>query len=152
MTLPGRDGMVVRLDLTCATAGHPRVVPILELVALVRIAVVVVLVASGLVVLYGLILDRSGQNIAFTVAGLAVLGLTLAFISAWFLTRALTDARWGRTGRLTARRGHGRALRDRRGRMPRGRVDLRLHPRLTERTRRTLGYTPPVAGPHRLEA
>ena len=59
-------------------------------------AVVVVLVASGLVVLYGLILDRSGQNIAFTVAGLAVLGLTLAFISAWFLTRALTDARWGR--------------------------------------------------------
>jgi len=67
-------------------------------VALVRIAVVVVLVASGLVVLYGLILDRSGQNIAFTVAGLAVLGLTLAFISAWFLTRALTDARWGRTG------------------------------------------------------
>jgi hypothetical protein len=67
-------------------------------VALVRIAVVVVLVASGLVVLYGMILDRSGQNIAFTVAGLAVLGLVLAFISAWFLTRALTDARWGRTG------------------------------------------------------
>jgi hypothetical protein len=67
-------------------------------VVLVRIAVVVVLVASALVVLYGLILDRTGQNIAFTVAGLAVLGLTLAFVSAWFLTRALTDARWGRTG------------------------------------------------------
>jgi hypothetical protein len=66
-------------------------------VVLVRIAVVVVLIASGLVVLYGLILDRSGQNIAFTVAGLAVLGLTLAFVSAWFLSRALTDARWGRT-------------------------------------------------------
>ena len=49
-------------------------------VALVRIAVVAVLVASGLVVFYGLILDRSGQNIAFTVAGLAVFGLTLAFI------------------------------------------------------------------------
>ena len=64
---------------------------------LVRIAVVVVMVASGLVVLYGLILDRTGQNIAFTVAGLAVLGLTLAFVSAWFLSRALTDARWGRT-------------------------------------------------------
>ena len=55
------------------------------------------MVAAGLVVLYGLILDRSGQNIAFTVAGLAVLGLTLAFTSAWFLSRALTDARWGRT-------------------------------------------------------
>jgi hypothetical protein len=67
-------------------------------VTVVRIAVVVVLIASGLVVFYGLILDRSGQNIAFTVAGLAVFGLTLAFISAWFLSRALTDARWGRTG------------------------------------------------------
>lgn len=65
--------------------------------ALVRIAVVVVMVVSALVVLYGLILDRSGQNIAFTVAGLAVLGLSLAFTSAWFLARALTDARWGRT-------------------------------------------------------
>jgi hypothetical protein len=67
-------------------------------VAFVRIAVVVVLIASGLVVFYGLILDRSGQNIAFTVAGLAVFGLTLAFIAAWFLGRALTDARWGRSG------------------------------------------------------
>ena len=66
--------------------------------ALVRIAVVVVMVAAGLVVLYGLILDRTGQNLAFTVAGLAVLGLTLAFTSAWFLSRALTDARWGHTG------------------------------------------------------
>ena len=66
-------------------------------VALVRIAVVVVMVVAGIVVLYGLILDRSGQNIAFTVAGLAVLGLALAFTSAWFLSRALADARWGRT-------------------------------------------------------
>lgn len=64
---------------------------------LVRIAVVVVLVVSGLVVFYGLILDRTGQNIAFTVAGLVVLGLTMAFIAAWFLGRALTDARWGRS-------------------------------------------------------
>jgi hypothetical protein len=67
-------------------------------VTLVRISVVVVLIASGLVVLYGMILDRSGQNIAFTVAGLAVFGLTMAFIAAWFLMRALTDARWGRSG------------------------------------------------------
>lgn len=66
--------------------------------ALVRIAVVVVMLVAGLIVLYGLILDRTGQNIAFTVAGLAVLGLTLAFVSAWFLSRALKDARWGRTG------------------------------------------------------
>ena len=63
-----------------------------------RIAVVVVLVGSGLVVFYGLILDRTGQNIAFTVAGLVVFGLTMAFMAAWFLGRALTDARWGRSG------------------------------------------------------
>jgi hypothetical protein len=62
-----------------------------------RIAVVVVLIASGLVVFYGLVLDRTGQNIAFTVAGLVVFGLAMAFIAAWFLSRALTDARWGRS-------------------------------------------------------
>lgn len=65
---------------------------------LARIAVVVVLVASGLLAFYGMVLDRSGQNIAFTVAGLAIFGLTMAFIAAWFLGRALTDARWGRSG------------------------------------------------------
>ena len=64
----------------------------------VRLAVVLVLILSGLVVFYGFILDRSSQNIAFIVAGLAVFGLTLAFIAAWFLVRALTDARWGRSG------------------------------------------------------
>lgn len=62
---------------------------------LVRLAVLFVLVASGLVVFYGLILDRTGQNIAFTVAGLAVFGLTLAFVAAWFFVTALTAARWG---------------------------------------------------------
>lgn len=65
---------------------------------LVRIAVVVVLILSGLVVFYGLILDRSGQNIAFTVAGLVVFGITLAFVAAWCLQRALANARWGRSG------------------------------------------------------
>jgi hypothetical protein len=67
-------------------------------VTLVRIAVIVVLVLSGLVVFYGLILDRSGQNIAFTVAGLVVFGITLAFVAAWFLKHALAAARWGRSG------------------------------------------------------
>jgi hypothetical protein len=66
-------------------------------VAFARIAVVVVLVAAGLVVLYGMVLDRSGQNRAFIVPGLIVLGLTLTFVSAWFLSRALKDARWGRS-------------------------------------------------------
>lgn len=69
-----------------------------RLVTPLRIAVVLILVASGFVAFYGMILDRSGQNIAFTIAGLTVFGLTMAFVSAWFLTRALTDARWGRSG------------------------------------------------------
>lgn len=63
-----------------------------------RIAVVVLLILSGLVVFYGLVLDRSGQNIAFTVIGLLVFGLCMAFIAAWFLSRALAEARRGRTG------------------------------------------------------
>jgi hypothetical protein len=63
-----------------------------------RIAVVVLLVLSGLVVVYGLIFDRSGANIALTIAGLLVFGLCMVFISAWFLGRALGDARRGRTG------------------------------------------------------
>jgi hypothetical protein len=61
-----------------------------------RIATIVVLLASGAVVFYGLLLDRSGQNVAFTVAGLAVMGGTLAFVAAWFLGRALAAARQGR--------------------------------------------------------
>lgn len=68
----------------------------------VRLAVILVLVVSGAVVFYGMILDRTGQNIAFTVAGLAVLGGTLAFVAAWFLMRALTAARWGHGGRALA--------------------------------------------------
>jgi hypothetical protein len=66
-------------------------------VTVARITVVLVLIASGAVTFYGLVLDRTGQNILFTVIGLAVFGVTLAFIAAWFLMRALTDARWGRT-------------------------------------------------------
>jgi hypothetical protein len=68
-------------------------------VTIVRVAAVLVLVASGVVVFYGLVLDRTGQNIAFTVAGLAVLGGTLAFVSAWFLVTSLRAAREGRGGR-----------------------------------------------------
>jgi hypothetical protein len=64
----------------------------------VRLAIILVLAASGAVVFYGLLLDRSGQNVAFTVAGLAVMGGTLAFVAAWFLGRALSAARDGRSG------------------------------------------------------
>ena len=65
----------------------------------VRVAVALVMLAAGLVVFYGLVLDRTGQNVAFTVAGLAVLGLTSAFVAAWFFVSALTQARLGRAAR-----------------------------------------------------
>ena len=65
---------------------------------LARLAVIVLLVLSGVLAFYGLVLDRSGQNITFTVIGLLVFGLCLVFGAAWLLGRALTDARRGRTG------------------------------------------------------
>jgi hypothetical protein len=61
-----------------------------------RIAAVVLLVLSGLVIVYGLLFDRSGTNIAVTIVGLLMFGLCMAFIAAWFLGRALGDARRGR--------------------------------------------------------
>ena len=68
-----------------------------------RVVVALVLVVSGIVAFYGLILDRSGQNTVFVVAGLAVFGLALVFVAIWLFSRALNDARWGRAGRaLTA--------------------------------------------------
>lgn len=48
---------------------------------IVRVILLVALVASAAVVVYGLLFDRSGQAIAFTVAGLLVLGVTSAVIS-----------------------------------------------------------------------
>ena len=63
---------------------------------LVRLGVAALLVASGVVVLCGLVFDRTGQNIAFTVAGLAVFGVLSAFVAAWFLFASLRAARQGR--------------------------------------------------------
>ena len=65
----------------------------------VRLAVVLLLVASGLVVFYGLVLDRSGQNIVFTVLGLGVFGLTLVFVASWFFGNAMRDARRAQASR-----------------------------------------------------
>lgn len=46
--------------------------------------------------LYGLFLDRSGSTIAFTVAGLAVLGVTLVIIA---IRLAVASVRAGAAGR-----------------------------------------------------
>ncbi len=62
-----------------------------------RLAVVVLLVVSGLLTFYGMILDRSGQNFLFTVVGLLVFGLCLVFVASWFLSHGLSEARRGRT-------------------------------------------------------
>lgn len=61
-----------------------------------RVVLFLALVGSGGVVLYGLFLDRSGSTIAFTVAGLAVLGLALAIIS---IRLAIGAVRAGSAGR-----------------------------------------------------
>jgi len=61
----------------------------------VRLLLVTALVGAAAVVFYGLILDHSGQAIAFAVAGLFVLGVTLA-VSAVLLAVGAVNA--GRAG------------------------------------------------------
>ena len=62
-----------------------------------RLVLLVALVGSAAVAVYGLFLDRTGSTIALTVAGLAVLGLTFAIIA----------LRLGAASVHTAREGHG---------------------------------------------
>lgn len=62
-----------------------------------RLVLLLALVGSAAVVIYGLFLDRSGSTIALTVAGLAVLGITFAIIA----------IRLAATSMRTAREGHG---------------------------------------------
>jgi hypothetical protein len=71
-------------------------------VTALRILLAVVLVGSAAVVAYGLLLDRSGQAIAFTVAGLFVLGVTLALTGLLIGTGAIGQGRAGRGVRATA--------------------------------------------------
>ncbi len=63
---------------------------------IVRVILLVALVASAAVVVYGLLLDRTGQAIPFTVAGLLVLGVTSAVISVAVARSALGAGNDGR--------------------------------------------------------
>jgi hypothetical protein len=65
-------------------------------VTAVRIVLLLALVGSALVVLYGLVLDRTGQAIAFTVAGLFVLGVTSAVIAIGLAVGAVNAGQSGR--------------------------------------------------------
>ena len=66
-----------------------------------RLVLLVALLGSSAVVVYGLFLDRTGSTIALTVAGLAVLGITFAIVA----------LRLGAASVRTANDGHGlRAL------------------------------------------
>jgi hypothetical protein len=67
-----------------------------------RIALLVVLIGSAAVVFYGLVLDRTGQAIAFTVAGLFVLGVTCAVIAIGLAIGAVSAGRDGRGVRAFA--------------------------------------------------
>lgn len=68
---------------------------------IVRVILLVALVASAAVVVYGLLLDRSGQAIPFTVAGLLVLGVTAAVISVGMARGSLRAGNEGRAIRAT---------------------------------------------------
>jgi hypothetical protein len=63
---------------------------------IIRVILLVALVASAAVVVYGLLLDRSGQAIPFTVAGLLVLGVTAAVISVGLAKGAFSAGNEGR--------------------------------------------------------
>lgn len=60
-----------------------------------KLVIAAVLVASAAVVFYGLVMDRTGQAIAFTVAGLGVLGITLAIVAIWFASSGIQAGRDG---------------------------------------------------------
>lgn len=61
----------------------------------VRLLLLAALIGSAAVVFYGLVMDRTGQTIAFTVAGLFVLGVTSAVVSVGFAMGAITAGRSG---------------------------------------------------------
>ena len=60
-----------------------------------KLVVAAALVGSAAVVVYGLVMDRTGQAIAFTVAGLGVLGLSLAIAAVWFASAGIQAGRDG---------------------------------------------------------
>jgi predicted lipid-binding transport protein (Tim44 family) len=64
-----------------------------------RLVLFVALVGSAAVVVYGLFLDRTGSTIALTVAGMAVLGLTLAIIALRLAAASVNTAREGHGAR-----------------------------------------------------
>lgn len=64
-----------------------------------RLVLVVALIGSAAVVVYGLFLDRIGSTIALTVAGLAVLGITFAIIAIRLGTGSVHTAHEGHGGR-----------------------------------------------------
>jgi hypothetical protein len=63
---------------------------------IVRIILLVALVGSAAVVFYGLVMDRTGQAIALTVAGLVVLGVTAAVVSIGLAIGAISTGQDGR--------------------------------------------------------
>ena len=69
---------------------------------IVRIILLLALVGSAAVVFYGLFMDRTGQAIALTVAGLIVLGVTAIVISVGLAIGAISAGQDGRGIRALA--------------------------------------------------
>jgi hypothetical protein len=59
------------------------------------VVLVVAMLGSAAVVFYGLVMDRTGQAIAFTVAGMFVLGVTLAIAAFVLASGAVSEGRAG---------------------------------------------------------
>lgn len=69
---------------------------------IVRVILILALLGSAAVVFYGLVMDRTGQAIALTVAGLLVLGVTSAVISVGLAMGAIGAGQDGRGLRALA--------------------------------------------------
>jgi hypothetical protein len=65
----------------------------------VRILVLLAIIAGAAVAVYGLFVDKSGQQVAFATAGLFVLGVGLLIGGLLFGSGALSAGREGRGGK-----------------------------------------------------
>jgi hypothetical protein len=68
----------------------------------VKLILLLAMIAGAAVALYGLFVDKSGQAIAFSAAGLTVLGVALAIAGFLLGTSAVSSGRAGRGGRALA--------------------------------------------------
>jgi hypothetical protein len=67
-----------------------------------KLVLLIAMVAGAAVAAYGLLVDKSGQNIAFATAGLFILGVALAIAGLLLGMSAISNGREARTLRALA--------------------------------------------------